>query len=128
MARFHEAFRVKIQEQALEEMKSTTVAKPGGWTEAWARKIMENDEEEEEEILKGLHRTMLAEFGHAGAETMIEGVRRFVHDQRQAENRRKRNEQEERRRHGKRGEDESTGGIRGEGGAGSDDQRKWDDG
>ena len=64
--------------EAVEQMKSIASTGPGGWTEAWARKIMEVGEEGEEEVLGCLHRAMRDEFGHVAAQTMIEGIRNFA--------------------------------------------------
>ena len=67
-----------------EELKSMASTEPGGWTEAWARKVMEMGEGEEEEVLKCLHRAMQIDFGHEGVETMVEGIRSFVRERRRA--------------------------------------------
>ena len=77
MAKVNEVFKGDAGEQ----MKTIASTGPGGWTEAWARKVMEVGEEVEEEILVCLHRAMREEFGHVVAKKMIKGVRDFVREQ-----------------------------------------------
>ena len=90
----------------LEQMKTIACTGQGGWTEAWARKVMEVHEEEEEELLEYLCKAMRAEFGNVGAETMIGGIRKFAREQRRAEkDRRKKDEREERRQNWKQDEE-----------------------
>ena len=79
MARVNEVFRG----DAVEQMKSIASTGPGGWTEAWAKKVMEVGEEGEEEILIWLLRGMWDEFGHVVAKKMIKGVRDFVREQKE---------------------------------------------
>ena len=97
--------------EAVEQMKSMASTGPGGWTEAWARKIMEVGEEGEEEVLGCLHRAMREEFGHVTAQTMIEGIRNFVREQEDGRDRGKKEGREERRQQWRRGEEawESVG-------------------
>ena len=94
MARFHEVFRG----DAVEQMKSIASTRPGGGTEAWARKVMEVGEEGEEEVLGRLHRATLDEVGHVAAKTMIDGILNFVREQGTGGDRRMKDVQEERRR------------------------------
>ena len=79
MAKVSEVFKG----DAVEQMKTIASTGPGGWTEAWARKVMEVGEEGEEEILMCVHRAMREEFGHVVAKKMIKGVRDFVREQRE---------------------------------------------
>ena len=108
---------------AVEQMKSIASTGPGGWTEAWARKVMEVGEEGEEEVLGCLHRAMRDEFGHVAAQTMMEGIRNFVREQEDGRDRGKKGGREERRQQWSRGEEawESVGREmrKREGGAGS---------
>ena len=78
IARVGEAFKG----DAAEQMRMIASTGPGGWTEAWARKVMEVGEEGEEDLLWCLHRAMREEFGIATAKNMIKGIRDFVNEQR----------------------------------------------
>ena len=70
MTKMNEAFGG----DAVEQMKSIASIGPGGWTEAWARKVMEVGEEGAEEVLGCLHKAMRDKFGPGAAQTMIEGI------------------------------------------------------
>ena len=119
MTRMNEAFGG----DAVEQMKSIASTGPGGWTEAWARKVMEVGEEVAEKLLGCLHRAMRDKFGHGAAQTMIEGIRNFVREQEDGRDRGKKDGREERRQQWRRGEEawESIGREmrKREGGAGS---------
>ena len=106
MAKANKVFRG----DAVEQMKMIASTGPGGWTEAWARKVMEVGEEGEEEILVCLHRAMQEEFGDVVAKKMIKGVRDFVREQMEEAARRKqqREEEEAARRKQQREEEEAA--------------------
>ena len=92
--------------EAVEQMELIASTGPGGWTETWARKIMEVGEEGEgEEVLGCLHKAMQDEFGHVAARTMIKGIRSFVREQEDGRDRGKKKGREERQQQWRRGEE-----------------------
>ena len=60
------------------------MTKLAGWSREWTKKIGEVNEEQEEEFMQGICRKLRAEVG-VGAESVTEGPRTYVREQRQIE-------------------------------------------